>query len=78
MDGQTDIRKTWHTDVGVPPNKQKIAENFNNFFASVGKELQKKNTPNLKKNTPFIWKKKYSEYILGLQLPQKFLIIFSS
>ena len=46
MDGQTDIRKTWHTDVGVPPNKQKIAENFNNFFASVGKELQKKNTPN--------------------------------
>lgn len=64
--------------MGVPPNKQKIAENFNNFFASVGKELQKKNTPNLKKKYSFYLKKKYSEYILGLQLPQKFQIIFSS
>lgn len=56
MDGQTDVWKTWHTDVGVPPNKQKIAENINNFFASVGKELQKKIHPTKKKI--FIWKKK--------------------
>ena len=76
MDGQTDVWKMWHTDVGVPPNKQKIAENINNFFASVGKELQKKIHPTKKKI--FIWKKKYSEYILGLQLSQKFQIIFSS